>query len=133
MLGTTSNGLDLVADEMTCEFSATSQFTDTGSKDDGDDDTFIKTGSQRSVRVSAQMHMGAAGSVATRVTYGDISAWEEAGTLLYFSAGTTVTGDVLKTGQCRVVSYSAKADHKAIAMVDFEIRIYGAVVDTTNA
>ena len=129
-MGTASNALKLISDEMSVEFSQSSNMIDTGSKDDGADDTFILGSISRNIKFSGQLDTS---SGETDAAFGDLRTWADAGTAIFFSVGSTATGEYVLTGSGKVSSLNIKAERNNIAMIDFEIRVSGATAYTANA
>lgn len=129
-LGTAANALKLITDELSVEFSQSSNMIDTGSKDDGADDTFILGSISRTIKFSGQLDTSTG---ETKAAFGDLRTWADAGTAIFFSVGSAATGEYVLTGGGKIANLNIKAERNNIAMIDFEIRVSGATAYTVNA
>lgn len=129
-IGTAANALKLVTDEMSVEYSESPTMIDTGSKDDGANDTFILASVSRTIKLSAQLDtsMGE-----TKAAFGDIQSYSSAGTVVYFSLGSATVAEMVLTGSGKIANLNVKASRNEIATIDFEIRVSGAVTRAINA
>lgn len=129
-LGTAANALKLITDEMSSEFSQSSNMIDTGSKDDGANDTFILGSVSRTIKFSGQLDTSTG---ETKAAFGDLRSWGDGGTVVFFSLGSATTGEYVLTGSGKIANLNIKAERNNIATYDFEVRVSGATSYDVNA
>lgn len=129
-IGTAANALKLITDEMSVEYGETPNMIDTGSKDDGADDTFILASVSRTIKLSAQLDTSTG---ETKAAFGDLKDYSGAGTVVYFSIGSAAVGEMVIAGQGKISSLNVKATRNEIATIDFEIRVSGSTTYLANA
>lgn len=128
--GTAANALKMVADELSWEYTSTNNMLDTGSKDDGNDDTFILGSISRTLKCDAQLDLSTGEA---KLALGDFMGWSDGGTELFWTGGPATVGDDILSGKCKVASFTLKNTRNEIASFSFEMRVSGAVALVTNA